>query len=79
MNKVRTKRRLLATCLATCLFGASLIAQSDTVVRIIQTNSAGTNAHIIDPNTNEVVGIIEGVHTDVDSQPLRWCARPRRW
>lgn len=57
-----TGRRLLSVFLGTCLFAASLVAQSqDTVVRIIQTNSAGTNAHLIDPDTNEVVGVIDGV------------------
>ena len=30
-------------------------------VRIIQTNSAGDNIHIIDPSTNKVVGIISGI------------------
>jgi YVTN family beta-propeller protein len=30
-------------------------------VRIIQTNSAGDNVHIIDPATNKVVGIINGI------------------
>lgn len=30
-------------------------------VRIIQTNSAGDNIHIIDPATNKVVGIIDGI------------------
>ena len=61
MKNVHTKRRLLSACLATCLFGASLVALSDTVVRIIQTNYAGSNAHIIDPSTNEVLAVIEGV------------------
>jgi YVTN family beta-propeller protein len=32
-----------------------------TVVRIIQTNAAGDNAHLIDPATNKVVGIINEV------------------
>jgi YVTN family beta-propeller protein len=32
-----------------------------TVVRIIQTNAAGDNAHVIDPATNKVVGIINDV------------------
>ena len=32
-----------------------------TSVRIIQTNAAGDNAHVIDPVTNKVVGTIEGV------------------
>jgi YVTN family beta-propeller protein len=31
------------------------------VVRIIQTNAAGDNAHVIDPATNKVVGVIEGI------------------
>src|SRR6266446_9636670 len=30
-------------------------------VRIIQTNSAGDNVHIIDPATNKVVGVINGI------------------
>src|SRR5260370_19893529 len=30
-------------------------------VRISQTNSAGDNVHIIDPTTNKVVGIIDGI------------------
>jgi len=37
----------------------SLSAQSK--VRIIQTNSAGDNVHIIDPATNEVVGEIKDI------------------
>src|SRR3981081_3548272 len=30
-------------------------------IRIIQTNSAGDNVHVIDPATNKVVGIINGI------------------
>ena len=30
-------------------------------MRIIQTNSAGDNVHIIDPATNKVVGVINGI------------------
>ena len=37
---------------------APLAAQK---VRIVQTNSAGDNVHLIDPATNKVVGIIEGI------------------
>jgi YVTN family beta-propeller protein len=33
-------------------------------VRIIQTNSAGDNVHIIDPVTNKVVGVIEGIEVN---------------
>src|SRR5213078_3105108 len=36
-------------------------ATTRTVVRIIQTNSAGDNVHIIDPATNKVVGQIAGI------------------
>ena len=31
------------------------------VVRVFQTNSAGDNVHVIDPATNRVVGVIEGI------------------
>ena len=33
-------------------------------VRIIQTNSAGDNVHIIDPVTNKVVGVIDGIEVN---------------
>lgn len=33
-----------------------------TAVRIVQTNAAGDNTHVIDPATNKVVGVIEDVH-----------------
>ena len=33
-------------------------------VRIIQTNSAGTTVHVIDPATNKVVGIINGIEVN---------------
>lgn len=39
---------------------ASLVAQGKTV-RIIQTNAAGDNAHVIDPVSNKVVAVIEGI------------------
>ena len=29
--------------------------------RVIQTNSAGDNVHVIDPATNQVVGVIQGI------------------
>src|ERR1043165_9320523 len=51
------RRTLMATgvvLLASQMIGA-------TSVRIIQTNAAGDNAHVIDPVTNKVVGTIEGV------------------
>jgi YVTN family beta-propeller protein len=54
-----------AICRSVTVFGAivflsvSLSAQNK--VRIIQTNSAGDNVHVIDPATNKVVGVIEGI------------------
>jgi YVTN family beta-propeller protein len=33
-------------------------------VRIIQTNSAGTTVHLIDPATNKVVGVINGIEVN---------------
>lgn len=38
---------------------APVVAQGD--VRIVQTNSAGDNVHIIDPGTNKVIGEISGI------------------
>jgi YVTN family beta-propeller protein len=46
-----------------CLLLAFPLKAADTV-RIIQTNSAGDNIHIIDPATNKVVAIIEGVEVN---------------
>ncbi len=40
----------------------SLAAQNK--VRIIQTNSAGDNVHLIDPATNKVVGVIDGIEVN---------------
>jgi YVTN family beta-propeller protein len=54
-----------ATCRSLAAVGAiglltiSLSAQNK--VRIIQTNSAGDNVHVIDPATNTVVGVISGI------------------
>jgi len=33
-------------------------------IRIIQTNSAGDNVHVIDPATNKVVGVIHGIEVN---------------
>jgi YVTN family beta-propeller protein len=48
---------LIIVGIAACT--ASMAAQNK--VRIIQTNSAGDNVHIIDPATNKVVGVINGI------------------
>ena len=52
-------RRCLILVAGIALGTISLAAQNR--VRIIQTNSAGDNVHIIDPATNTVVGVIEGI------------------
>jgi len=43
------------------VMGDKLTAAADRHPRIIQTNSAGDNVHLIDPATNKVVGIIRGI------------------
>ena len=60
MLNVRSTRFLLAALWAV-IAAMPLAAQSGQVVRIIQTNSAGTNAHLIDPETHEVLAVIEGL------------------
>ena len=47
--------------LAAWVRGEKALKPQPTHVRIIQTNAAGDNAHIIDPATNKVVGIIKGI------------------
>lgn len=57
MTTSRARRGFL-TAVATVVLAVPLGAAN---VRIIQTNSAGDNVHLIDPVTNKVVGIIEGI------------------
>ena len=58
MNTQRN-RPWLAVVAGIVLCTISLTAQSK--VRIIQTNSAGDNVSVIDPATNKVVGVINGI------------------
>src|SRR5215470_11473676 len=44
-----------------CTVSCSLLTAQESKLRIIQTNSAGDNIHIIDPATNKVVGEIKGI------------------
>src|SRR5712672_3202025 len=44
-----------------CTVSFSLAAAQQSKLRIVQTNSAGDNVHIIDPATNKVVGEIKGI------------------
>jgi YVTN family beta-propeller protein len=46
---------------ALCTVSLSLAAAQGSKLRIVQTNSAGDNIHIIDPATNKVVGEIKGI------------------
>src|SRR5204863_8831994 len=49
--------------LAVLLVAFPIAAAADTV-RIVQTNSAGDNIHLIDPATNRVVGEITGIEVN---------------
>jgi len=53
----------VAVAAAALLATATPHAQSGKV-RIIQTNSAGDNVHVIDPVTNKVVGVIDGIEVN---------------
>lgn len=53
-------RALCAAALATLLVTTSVSAQQG-IVRIVQTNAAGDNVHLIDPVTNRVVDVITGI------------------
>ncbi len=54
-------KRLFALTFSLALVTATPAAAQPGQVRIVQTNSAGDNVHIIDPATNEVVQVIEGI------------------
>jgi len=47
-----------------CAVPVSFVAAQESKLRIIQTNSAGDNIHIIDPVTNKVVGEIKGIEAN---------------
>jgi YVTN family beta-propeller protein len=63
MNRHALRASLAALAVA-ALCAAPLGAQQHKKVRIIQTNSAGDNVHLIDPATNKVVGVIEGIEVN---------------
>src|SRR5271155_1819772 len=44
-----------------CTVSFSPLSAQQSKLRIVQTNSAGDNIHIIDPVTNKVVGEIKGI------------------
>ena len=53
-------RAVLTVALALALSAAAGASS----VRIVQTNSAGTNIHLIDPATNTVAGVIDGIEVN---------------
>ena len=53
--------RRLAFLAALLLLVIPVMAAAQGTVRIVQTNSAGDNVHIIDPETNTVIGEIMGI------------------
>ena len=66
-----TTKRLFILCAmvpaVVALSGLNLSAAGNTsskVVRIVQTNSAGDSVDVIDPATNKVVGVIEGIEVN---------------
>ena len=59
----KNQRRCLAAA-AAVLFSTAVSTASDKKVRIIQTNSAGDKIHVIDPETNKVVGVITGIEVN---------------
>jgi len=63
MTKKQLVRASLAALagIALCTLSYSLAAAQQPKLRIVQTNSAGDNVHIIDPVANKVVGEIKGI------------------
>ena len=62
MNFRNALRGSLAVVAVAGLCTVTLAAQNK--IRIIQTNSAGDNVHLIDPATNTIVGVIEGIEVN---------------
>jgi YVTN family beta-propeller protein len=66
MRKMTNKQLLRGSLaalagIALCAASVSLAAAQGSKLRIVQTNSAGDNIHIIDPATNKVVGEIKDI------------------
>jgi len=65
MTTTHALRRSLAVLAAIALCAIPVTAQhTPQKLRIIQTNSAGDNVHVIDPATNKVVGVISGIEVN---------------
>src|SRR5215471_19073701 len=66
MTKMTSKQTFHASLTAVagiilCTISGSVATAQQAKLRIVQTNSAGDNIHIIDPATNKVVGEIKGI------------------
>jgi len=64
MTSTTTVRRYLTTGVGILLCTMAVSAADNKKARIIQTNSAGDNVHVIDPVTNKVVGVISGIEVN---------------
>jgi YVTN family beta-propeller protein len=64
MTNTHSVRRYLTVVVGILLCTLPLRAQDNKKARIIQTNSAGDNVHVIDPATNKVVGVITGIEVN---------------
>jgi len=63
MNKHLSRGSLLVVA-GVVLYAMTATSAGNKAVRIIQTNSAGDNVHVIDPVTNKVVGVIQGIEVN---------------
>jgi DNA-binding beta-propeller fold protein YncE len=57
----RLRQVSLQRSLASVAFAGLLSTVAIAQVRVVQTNSGGDNIHLIDPETNKVVGEIKGI------------------
>ena len=63
-NHLLQRYLAVAGVILLCVGLMVLTVASEPKVRIIQTNSAGDNIHVIDPVTNKVVGVINGIEVN---------------
>jgi YVTN family beta-propeller protein len=64
MNQLLQRYLAVAGGILLCVAAMVFALAAEPKVRIIQTNSAGDNVHIIDPVTNTVVGVITGIEVN---------------
>src|SRR3954449_8168995 len=68
MTTTHALRRFLSVVKGTAIVAGIVLCATSVAaqnkVRILQTNSAGDNVHVIDPVTNKVVGVITGIEVN---------------